>query len=225
MNCDYVKDIINYTGNDLLEKINEYLPLDNTQIIISNDINEKFNYINIPFLIENNNHNGFLIWKYIFNFYYYYYNNFYIFDYDYTIYDQKLLELSKYNINLLKNIKNKTIITNNCFSNLLKINDINIYSNFGNIYNNEKYVNENFIFNKEDINTINKIISELNIGIKYEINNRKNISIKPIENRNELINLIKPFLFSTNYDLVTTGNTTIEFIKKGLSKRNVFIKE
>jgi hypothetical protein len=235
LNCEYDNDIINYSGNELIDKINDYLPLNNIQIIISNDMNsklfptdKKYNYINIPFLIENKKHNGFLIWKYIFNYYFEkYYNKFYIFDYDYTLYDNNFIELSKENINMLKNIKNKMIITNNCFSNLLPINDINIYSNFGNIYNNDKYIDNNFILKNDDINNLEKIISKIDIKNKYMITNRKNISlsIKPIENRNELINIIKPLLINSNYEIVVTGKTTIEFIKKGLSKRNIFKKE
>jgi len=235
LNCEYDKDIINYSGDELLDKINEYLPLDDIQIIISNDMNKKlfpmnikYNYMNIPLLIQNKQHNGFLIWKYIFNYYFKnYYNNFYIFDYDYTLYDKDLLELSKENINLLKNIKNKLIISNNCFSNLLPITDINIYSNFGNIFNSDTYIDEYFILNDEEINDLKEIISKIDINKEYIITNRKNISIsiKPIENRNELINIIKPYLVYTNYEVVETGKTTIEFIKKGLCKRNIFNKE
>ena len=234
LNCEYDKDIINYSGNELLDKINEYLPLNDIKIIISNDMNKrlfptnkKYNYMNIPLLIQDKKHNGFLIWKYIFNYYFNnYYNNFYIFDYDYTLYDKDFIELSKENIILLKNIKNKIVITNNCFSNLLPLNDINIYSNFGNIYNNDKYIDNNFILNNEDINELNKIIDKIDITKKYTITYRKNISIsiKPIENRIQLINIIKPFLLDTNYEIVETGKTTIEFIKKGLSKRNIFNK-
>jgi 2-phospho-L-lactate transferase/gluconeogenesis factor (CofD/UPF0052 family) len=235
LNCEYDNDLMNYSGNELLDKINDYLPLNHIQIIISDDMNEKlfptdkkYNYMNIPLLIENKKHNGFLIWKYIFNHYFKkYYNKFYIFDYDYTLYDNNLIKLSKENINLLKNIKNKIIITNNCFSNLLPFNDVNIYSNFGNIYNNDKYININFILTKEDINNLEKIISTIDIKSNYTITNRKNISlsIKPVDNRNELINMIKPLLINSNYDIVETGKTTIEFIKKGLSKRNIFNKE
>ena len=232
LNCEYDNDLMNYSGNELLDKINEYLPLNNIQIIISNDMNKtlfptdkKYNYMNIPSLIKNKKHDGFLIWKYIFNYYFnYYYNNFYIFDYDYTLYDKNFIEVSNENINLLTNIKNKLIITNNCFSNLLPINDINIYSNFGIIYNNDKYIDSNFILNEQDIIKLNKIIVKIDIKKEYTISNRKNISvsIKPVENRNELINIIKPFLFDTNYEVVETGKTTIEFIKKGLSKKNIF---
>jgi 2-phospho-L-lactate transferase/gluconeogenesis factor (CofD/UPF0052 family) len=234
LNCDYDKDIINYSGDELLNKINEYLPLNDIQIIISNDmnvklfpINEKYNYINIPLLIKNKKHDGFLLWKYIFNYYFKnFYNNFYIFDYDYTLYDNNFIELSNENIKLLKNIKNKIIITNNCFSNLLPITDINIYSNFGNIYNKDKYIDENFILNEKDIINLKKIINEIE-NKNYIIENRKNISlsIKPINNRNELINKIKPFLLDSNYEIVKTGKTTVEFIKKGLSKRVIFNKE
>ena len=231
LNCEYDKDIINYSGDELLDKINEYLPLHDIQVIISNDMNKrlfpsnkKYNYMNIPLLIQNKQHNGFLIWKYIFNTCFHnYYNKFYIFDYDYTLFDKELIDLSKENIDLLKNIKNKIIITNNCFSNLLPINDIKIYSNFGTIYNNEKYIDENVVFNDEDITNLEKIITNIHVNKKYTITNRKNISIsmKP----NEIINIIKPFLLDTNYEIVETGKTTIEFIKKSLSKRNIFSKE
>jgi choline kinase/2-phospho-L-lactate transferase/gluconeogenesis factor (CofD/UPF0052 family) len=235
LNCDYDNDIINYSGDELVDKLGSYLPLNDIKIIVSDDMNsslfptnKKYNYINIPFLIENKKHKGFLIWKYILNYYFKkYYNKFYIFDYDYTLYDNNLIELSKENINLLENIKNKIIITNNCFSNLLPINCVNIYSNFGNIYNNDEYVDNNFILKKEDINILEKIIRAIDIKSNYTITNRKNISlsIKPIDRRNEVINIIKPLLINSNYEIVETGKTTIEFIKKGLSKRNIFNKE
>lgn len=235
LNCEYDNDIINYSGDELLDKIDSYLPLNDIKIIISDDMNsnlfpsnKKYNYINIPFLIQNKKHNGFLIWKYIFNYYFKkYYNNFYIFDYDYTLYENNFIELSKENIMLLKQLKNKLIITNNCFSNLLPINEINIYSNFGNIFNNDKYIDNNFILKKEDINNLEKIISIIDIKNNYEIANRKNmsLSIKPIDNRSELINIIKPLLINSDYEIVETGKTTIEFIKRGLSKRNIFHKE
>jgi choline kinase len=232
LNCDYDNDIINYSGDELLDKIDEYLPLNDIQIIISNDMNKtlfptnpKYNYINIQSLIVNKQHNGFLIWKYIFKHYFKtYYNKFYIFDYDYTLYDNKFIEISKENINLLKSIHNKIIITSNCYSNLLPITDINIYSNFGNLYNNNNYIDETFIFNDKDIDNLNKIIDNIEINKNYLIANRKNISIsiKPIQNRNELINMLTPILLNSNYEIVKTGKTTIEFIKKGLSKRNIF---
>jgi len=232
LNCEYDNDLMNYSGNELLDKINEYLPLYNIQIIISNDMNKtlfptnaKYNYMNIPSLIKDKKHNGFLIWKYIFNYCFnYYYNNFYIFDYDYTLYDKNFIEVSKENINLLTNIKNKLIITNNCYSNLLPINDVNIYSNFGVVYNNDKYIDSKFILNESDIKNIEKIIGKIDIKQKCTISNRKNISVSvtPVENRSELINIIKPFLFDTNYEIVETGKTTIEFVKKGLSKKNIF---
>jgi 2-phospho-L-lactate transferase/gluconeogenesis factor (CofD/UPF0052 family) len=231
LNCDYDKDIVNYSGDELLDKINEYLPLNDIQIIISDNMNIKliptnkiYSYINIPSLIQHKKHNGFIIWKYIFNYHFKnYYNKFYIFDYDYTLYDNNLIEISKENIDLLKNIKNKIIITNNCFSNLLPIDNTNIYSNFGNIYNNDKYVDKNFILNNEDIDNIKKIIDKIDKK-SYIITNRKDISIsiKPVDNRNELINILNPILVNTNYKIVKTGKTTIEFIKKGLSKRIIF---
>jgi choline kinase len=49
------------------------------------------------------------------------------------------------------------------------------------------------------------------------------ISLKPIYNRDEIIQSITPHLEGTSYQVVSTGKTTIEFIKKGLSKRNIFI--
>jgi len=109
----------------------------------------------------------------------------------------------------------------------LPINDISIYSNFGNIYNNTVYIDENFILTNEDIKYFEQIINKIDIvNKKYLIENRKNISIsiKYIENRSELINKIKPYLFNTSYEIVETGKTTIEFIKKGLSKRNILNK-
>jgi len=234
LNCEYDNDIINYSGDELLNKIDEYLPLSDTKIIISDDMNKNlfptntnYNYINIPLLIQNKQHNGFLVWKYIFNSYFkHHYNNYYIFDYDYTLYDSTLLGISKENISLLKQIDKKVIVTNNCYSNLLPISDIDIYSNFGNIYNHDKIIDKTFIFTDNDISYLKSIIDKLDLTKQYTITNRKNISIsiKPVENRNELINRFKPLL-NSNYEIIETGKTTIEFIKTGLSKRNVFNQE
>ena len=236
MNCDYDKDIINYTGNELLDMIFSYLPQENIKIIISENMNKllfptktEYEYINIPFGVENNNHNGFLIWKYILNEYFNeYYNNKYIFDYDYTLYDKDLIEISKLNISLLQQINNnKIIITNNCFSNILPIDNINIYSNFGNLYNCYECKNKKFIFTEQDINSLYQIIKNLKISEKYTIENRKNISIaiKPIINRNELITLLSPYISNIGCEIIKTGKTTIEIVKQGLSKRNIFKQE
>jgi len=235
LNCDYDKDIINYSGDELLNKINEYLPLNNIQIIISNDMNKNlfptntnYSYINIPSLIKNNQHNGFILCKYIFKYHFnFYYNKNYIFDYDYTLFDNEFIEVSNENINLLKTIKNATIVTSNCFSNLLNIEGVNIYSNIANIYNNERVMDESYILNNEDVNKIKEIINKIDINKTLIIQNRKNISvsIKQITNRNDIIIEINKHLLSTNYEVIKTGKTTIEFIKKGLNKRKLFIKE
>jgi hypothetical protein len=73
------------------------------------------------------------------------------------------------------------------------------------------------------INNIEKLIGNIDTTNKFNVINRKNISIsiKPIENRDEIISVIKPLL-NNKYEIVKSGGTTIEFIKKGLSKRNVF---
>ena len=232
MNCEYDNDIINYSGNDLLDKINEYLPLSDIKIIISDSMNQDllptkidYNYINIPYLIKNKNHDGNLIWKYILQDYFKdYYNTKYIFDYDYTLYDKDFIEISEENITLLNDIKNATVISNNCYSNLVQINIENIYSNFGNIYNTNKYIDESYVLSDEDINSIYVLIKNLNIDEDYKITNRRNISIsiKPIKNRNKVISIFNTLL-NKDYQIVETGKTTLEFTKKGLSKRNIFV--
>ena len=237
LNCDYDKDIINYTGNDLLDKINEYLHLSEISIIISDYMDtslfptsKEYNYINIPNLIFKKKHDGLLLWKYIFKHYFHYYLNLnYIFDYDYTLFDSSQIEISIENIKLLEKIKNNKIIcTNNCNSNLLPIKDIIIYSNICNIlnsYNVTEIVNYEYVLSETDINDI--LFKIENIPIDYEIFNIQNrnnisISIKPILNRDNFISLID-FSYS-DYQIIKTGKTTLEIIKKGLSKRNIFIK-
>ena len=230
MNCEYDNDIINYNGDELLEKINEYICLKNFNIIISNDNNKNliptkniYNMINIPKLINNKKHNGFLIWKYILNDYYKInYNDNYIFDYDYTLYDKENKKISLENIKLLEQINNSIIITNNCITNILPIKNIDIYSNFSNIKNNDIILDNKYILDNDDILYIIKILN--NYNIKFE--NRKNISIaiKCINNRNLLFKKINNCFINTSYNVIKTGKTTIEIIKKGLSKRNIFIK-
>lgn len=238
MNCDYDKDIINYSGNELLNKINEYINLDNINIIISNDMNKdlyptntKYNYINIPKLIINNKHNGIILMKYIFNDYYKdYLNKNYIFDYDYTLYDKDNINISIENIKLLQEINNKIIITNNDINNLLNIDNTIIYSNIGNIkhINNEKYIlDQSYILNNDDITNIYKIINDINLDNNIKIENRRNISIslKPIFNRDEIFILFNNLLINTNYEAIISGKTTIEILKKNLNKRLTFIRE
>lgn len=231
LNCDYDKDIINYTGNELLNKINEYLTLNEIKIIISDDINNNlfpsikdYIYINIPKLIQNNKHNGFLLWKYILNDYFNnYFNKFYLFDYDNTLYDKDLLEVSLKNIKLLENIDNKIIFTNNDIKNLLLIKDTVIYSNICNLYNNNSLsyiLNKDLVLNDYDIKNIYGIIKKIDNYEIFLIENRKNISIsiKPVENRDELIKSIKIYINNTDLDIVSTGKTTLEFIKKRVIK-------
>jgi 2-phospho-L-lactate transferase/gluconeogenesis factor (CofD/UPF0052 family) len=242
LNCNYDNDITNYSGDDLLNKINEYISLDDIQIIISDEMNKnlfpndsKYKYINIPMLIKNDKHDGNLLWKYIFkNYFKKYYNKNYIFDYDDTLYNSKLQVVSNENLELLKKIKNKIIVTNNCISNLIKINDTKIYSNIGNILNylnSNEILNYNFILNENDLNFINQLIDDLffqNIlDNNLIVQNRKNvsISIKPIKNRKNVLSLIKLKINDSIYDVIESGNTTIEFLKKGLKKRNTFVQK
>ncbi len=88
LNADYDKDIINYSGDELLDKINEYISIcssmennhtindinitEDVKIIISDDMNskllptcEKYSYINIPKLLKNGLHDGDILCKYI----------------------------------------------------------------------------------------------------------------------------------------------------------------
>jgi 2-phospho-L-lactate transferase/gluconeogenesis factor (CofD/UPF0052 family) len=231
LNCNYDNDIINYNGDELLDKINEYINLKDINIIISDDnvkelipIKINYNIINIPKLINNNKHNGFLLWKYILQDYFkLYYNNFYIFDYDYTLYNKDNIELSLKNIKLLENITNRIIITNNCISNLLPIENIDIYSNFGNIKNNQIIINNNYLLDSIDIEyIINKTNKDYN---NLKIENRKNISfaIKCDNNRDLIFDKLNNSFNNTSYNIIKTGKTTIEILKKGLSKRNCFI--
>ena len=238
LNCNYDKDIINYTGNELLDKINEYLPLKNVKIIISDNMNKnlfpnknKYNYINIQKLINNDKHDGYILCKYILkDFFEYYFNNNYIFDYDYTLFDKKYENISIENIKLLEKIKNRLIVTNNCISNLMPINDTIIYSNISNISNinsNIEIIDNKYLLNEMDIKNIYEIIDKININKLFDIINRKNISIsvKPIYDRDTYLNKLNMDLLKTDYEAIKTGNTTIEVIKKGLSKRKLFIKK
>lgn len=236
LNADFDKDIINYTGDELLNKINEYLPLNDVKIIISDSMNTKlfpiynhFTYINIPRLIvDKNKHNGLILWKYIFTDYFKeYYNKHYIFDYDYTLFDKDFLDISIDNIKLLEKTKNTIVVTNNCISNLHPIENIPIYSNIGNIIsfqNNTSVVDEDYILHDKDIDNIKQIVRYLDPDNIYNVTNRNNtsVSLKPIEKRNNFIRLFDDHLLNTNYEIIKTGKTTIEFIKKGLSKRKLF---
>ena len=264
LNCDYDNDIVNYTGDELLDKINEYISLKepDVKIIISPDMNPKlfptiqsssnlYNYINIPKLVVKNTcnnlltHDGFVLWKYIFGDYFSkYYNKTYIFDYDYTLYDAEYLNISADNIESIRDIDNKIIASNNCITNISPdIRDCVIFSNIGNVenggtcrehetHNKEcKYVNINYMLNEDDISFIQKTIIRMIRDIhempdNLQINNMKNvsISIKPLTNRDKIIECVNENILNTNtkYELIKTGKTTIEIIKRGLSKRALF---
>jgi len=240
LNCDYDNDIINYTGDELLDKIDEYISLkEDVKIIISDDMNSKlfplkscYSYINIPKLIVNNKHDGYILWKYILRDYFEkYYNKNYIFDYDYTLYDEKYLTISNDNIECINKINNKIIVSNNCISNISKsIKNCIIFSNISNIENkngNINYIDDNYKLNNNDICFIKSIIDKINEDDKdnFQIDNRKNISIsvKPLLDRERIIKDINKYLLDSEFEVIKTGKTTIEFIKKGLCKRKLFL--
>ena len=284
LNCDYDNDILNYTGDELLDKVNEYISLKepDVKIIISPDMNPKlfptihsqdsqdsqdsqasYNYINIPNLVMKNTrnnhliHDGFVLWKYILKDYFEkYYNKTYIFDYDYTLYDTEYPNISADNIEAVTKIGNKIIASNNCISNISPdIKDCVIYSNIGNIATKERdagdadeagdadgtYVDINFVLNDDDIGFIeNTIVGMIRAKAvaketnKLQIYNRRNvsISIKPLSNRDDIIRDINKYLLesagaagATKYELIKTGKTTIEVIKRGLCKRALFTKK
>lgn len=238
LNSEYDNDIYNYNGDELLYKINEYLKLDKVKILYNNKCNNNlipknnnFNVVHISFLLDNDSkHNGNILWKYIFKEYFNNYLNInYIFDYDYTIYDKDNLDISYKNINLLISLKQKNIqlkiATNNCFTNLLNLKNIDIYSNMANLYNNLEIINPKLLLKNEEIINFKNILSKLYLLNEYEIKNRKNISIsiKPILDRDNLINLLNSYIDTKKYKIIKTGNTTIEFMNKYLSKRNIIV--
>jgi len=236
LNSDYDDDIINYTGNELLIKINQYLTLDNIKIIFNDNYNKnliptdtKFNYINIPLLLNNKKHNGFILWNYIFrNFYEKFLNNNYIFDYDYTLFSPDNKTISFKNLEMLQKINNKfnncSIISNNDYDNILNIDNIDIYSNMGNILNNKEVLNDKFLLSENEIQDFYSIIKKLNCSQDKIITNRRSISIslKPILDRDNFINNIMKHINNNKYKIIKTGKTTIEFMKKELSKRCTF---
>ena len=238
LNCDYDNDIINYNGNELIDKINSYLDLSNIKIVISDDINKKlipttkkYQYMKIVKLIENNKHNGVVLWKNIFiDYFNQYLNKKYIFDYDYTLYDPNELKTSCNNIDLLKQIYNKIIVSNNSYDNILDIQNTKIYSNISNLINeNNKiyYVDEHLLLNKKQKTYIFKLLEEINytdLNIQDRI---MSISIKPVKKRDDLLEFFKNNYNyqEQNIEIIKTGKTTIEFVVKGSNKRNTFVKE
>jgi choline kinase/2-phospho-L-lactate transferase/gluconeogenesis factor (CofD/UPF0052 family) len=251
LNCDYDKDIVNYTGDELLDKIGEYISSlkDDVKIIVSDNMNPElfpsnkcYDYINIPHLITNNKHDGFILWKYIFADYFReYYNKNYVFDYDYTLYDEQFVDTSEDNIACVNKIDRKIIVTNNCITNIsVSLKNCKIFSNISNIENSRfadesdkpaRYINENYVLSQGDIDFIRKIINKITYDTDtedgFQVINRKNISIalKPLLNRDKIIEdiNINKYLLNTNYDVIKTGKTTIEFIKKGACKRELFL--
>jgi molybdopterin-guanine dinucleotide biosynthesis protein A len=238
LNCNYDNDIINYSGDELLDKINEYLALNDVNIIISDNMNrllfptsKKYKYMNIPKLINENKHDGKILWKYILNDHYCkFYNKYYIFDYDYTIFNKDNMKTSHENIKCLQKLTNKYILTNNCISNILPIDNSVIYSNIANIKTvkgSSEIIDTAYILNDSDIEEIKRMVNHLNIDTVYNLEIRKNvsISIKPINDRDIHLLTFNTYFSDTNYEAIKTGKTTIEIVKKGLSKRNTFLKE
>ena len=238
LNSDYDYDINNYTGDELLNKINEYLLLDNIKIIFGDNYNNnliptnnKFKYINIPLLLIDNNkkHNGFILWNYIFRDYFYkFINKNYIFDYDYTLYSPDNNTISLKNLNILEKLNNKInnccIISNNDYNNIININNIDIYSNIGNLLNNKEVINKEYFLSEDEILYFNNIFNKLNCSKNIILTNRKfiSISLKPIIDRDSFINEVNKYIDNNKYKLIKTGKTTIEFLKKNLTKRCVF---
>lgn len=237
LNCEYDKDIVHYSGDELLDKINEYIPLKHVNIIVSDGMNpallpttNKYTCINIPYLIKNKQHDGNLLWKYMLrNHFHSFFNEQYLFDYDGTLFDKDLLALSRENIALLSKIRNCLIITNNCFSNLLPIpRGITIYSNFGNIIGDNLWIapciiDTKYELKEADVETIMQAIKQIGVDKSYFVQNRRNmsVSIKPVVDRDGLKSrLQKKLTFS--YKVMSTGKTTIEIVKRGLSKKNLF---
>ena len=236
LNSDYDDDIINYTGDELLNKINKFLTLDNIKIVFNDNYNKnliptntKFIYMNIPLLLNNKKHNGFVLWNYIFrNYFEKFLNNNYIFDYDYTLFSPDNKNISFKNLEILQKINNKfnncCIISNNDYDNILNINNINIYSNMGNLFNNKEVLNNDFLLSENEIQYFYSIIEKLNCLQDKVLTNRKSISIslKPITDRDNFINNIMKHIDDNKFKIIKTGKTTIEFMKKELSKRRTF---
>ena len=180
-------------------------------------------------LLNNKKHNGFILWNYIFrNYFENFLNNNYIFDYDYTLFSADNKTISLKNLEILQKINDKfnncTIISNNDYDNILNINNINIYSNMGNILNNKEILNNEFLLSENEIQKFYSIIQNLNFSQDKVITNRKSISIslKPIIDRDNFINNIMKHIDNNKFKIIKTGKTTIEFMKKNISKRCTF---
>jgi len=238
LNCDYDNDIINYNGDELLDKINSYLDLSNINIVISDDINEKliptttnYQYMKIVKLIKNNKHNGNVLCRNIFlDYFKKYLNKQYIFDYDYTLYDPNELTISYENINLLKKVYRKIIVSNNSYDNIIDIQNTTMYSNISNIiYKNKEiyYVDKNLLLNEKQKNYILLSLKYLSYPDMIIEDREMSISIKPVKERDILIKILKKkYKFEEiNLEVTKTGKTTIEFTVKGAHKRNTFVKE
>ena len=236
LNCFYDNDIVNYNGDQLLDKINNYLDLSGTTIVTSNNGHDnllptvsKYQYMKIINLIKDGKHNGVILWKKIFiDYFKEFLNKKYIFDYDYTLYDKDISTVSEENIRLLEHIDNKIIVTNNSFDNLIPIKDTIIHSNISNIKhenNSVSYIDKTLVLNNRQKEYILSKVSHLtNIHVQDRITS---ISIKPIKDREQIIATFKKNSSFQDYniDIMESGKTTIEFVVNGGSKRNTFIKE
>lgn len=237
LNCNYDNDIINYNGDELLDKINSYLNLTNINIVISNNMNQnliprsrKYKYIEIIKLIKNNKHDGNVLCRNIFlEFFKHYVNKQYIFDYDYTLYDINALSTSYDNFGLLQKVYRKIIVSNNSYENIINIKNTKVYSDISNVINENKkyYVDKNLLLKEHQYTYILSSLNELNYSDKIIQKTIMSISIKPVKNRDDLMRVFKEnYKFKEqNIEIIKTGKTTIEFVVIGAHKRNTFVKE
>jgi len=232
MNSYQDKDMKGVDGTELYNILKKYISIDKMKVIIDenaidglNEVNEVCNCYHLFLSNKNNKHDGNVLIKNIFNIYFKQpqKHDMFIFDLDDTLIERipKNIDISHQNLEYLKNLPNKMIVTGNTIKTVPQ--NFNAYADGGlNYYENHKFVkciNENL-----KIKSIEKIIEMLSkYGFAYKIDNRNDtcLSIKPIkEHRKIICEKINDELKKIDNNLIAkeAGNTTIDIMHKDSDK-------
>lgn len=241
MNATEDKDMKGVTGDQILDILSNYLPLDQINIVTAEDgleslIPTKKNVIKEQLMDSyTNKHSPRRLVLAIFKHYYdkHLQNSVQIFDYDDTLVarGEEYSNVSTHNVKMLNEIKNKDvwISTGNTPKALKRgFRNINLLADGGvNLYKiNEQgdpvfmsCLDEKLIFTNNEISDIIKLITNVGIDVsKIQVRGKVMMSIKPIDPAyREPIAILLTSLFP-EYVVKPTGRTTIDIYKKGMSK-------
>lgn len=241
MNATEDKDMKGVSGDEILDILSTHLPLDQINVIAASDgeptlvPTKRDVYTTSLMEYAQKKHNPSKLVYTIFHHYYspYLQNQVQIFDYDDTIVarGEEMQEVSYNNIRMINDVKEKDIwISTGNTPKAIKrgFKNIDLLADGGvNLYRiNEQgdavfisCLDDKLIFTKNEIYDIIDSITNVGIDVsKIQVRGRVMISIKPIapEYRQPVVILLTSLF--PEYVVKSTGRTTIDIYKRGLSK-------